>query len=321
MPNEGHKSWGSIVEESVYGTSPGAGESYFEFVSEDMKDETPIVPSKSLRGVTHRNVFQGNRIVGGSALTLEALFEGCGLFLKGAMGGYAFQADTPAAGANTHTFTLADTLPSYALEISKADVPTGKTFLYEGCKMNTLVMGIEEENPLSLVMGIIAQKETPNTTASGTPTYPDWLPILSRFTGTLTLAGTASLVYKSGTINLDNKLARRFLLSQLTKEPKRDGKRMVTGTAILEFDDLNLYDKYKAGTPGSLGVVFTSDTLITGTTYYTMTISMPNIYLTGRTPTVNSEGVVEAPFDFHSIYGTSSDALSIIIVNTEATLA
>jgi len=260
--------------------------------------------------------------VAGGNINLELLFEGLGLFLKGAMGGYGFEADTPVADANTHTFTLAKALPFFTLEASKADVPTGEVFQYPGSMVNTLGISVKEEEILEMVAGIISQTENPGETASGTPSFPSFLPALSHMRGTLTLAGAAALLFKTADFAIDNKLERRFLGQKTTREPKRNGKRVVSGSVVTEFDDLTLYTKYKDGTPGALSLLFTSDQMVTGATPYSLAITAPDVWLNGKTPAVPGEGIAEATWGFISLHdGTSTDALTIAIVNGAATLA
>lgn len=322
MVGHGRDSWGSIVEEVTYGTSPGTGETYFEIISESLKQEIDIKSRRSLRGVSDRKTTLGNKVVGGD-LALDLNFEGLGLLLKHAMGGYAFAADTPVAGANTHTFTLSDTLPTgLSIEISKGNIPSGDVFLYQGVKVNTLEFDLTPDEIIQLTCGLIAQTETADGAASGSPTYPSDLPVEWRYAGSLTLAGETTLDFEAGKIALDNMLRRRFLMHDTTREPDRDGRRKVTGEAVVEFEDLALYNKYVAGTTGTLALTYTSDEFVTGATPYSMAITMPKIQLTGLPPEVSGEGPITITWPFLSLHdGTSTDALTIAIVNGETTLA
>lgn len=322
MSGSGVDSWASVVEEATYGTSPGAGESYFELVSEDLGMEIPLKYRKSLRGVSHQTTFQGNKVVGGS-LTVEALYEGFLLFLKHAMGDYAFTIDTPVAGANQHVFTLADALPiGLSVEASKGDIPTGKVFLYQGGKVDELSFALTEEELLALTIGMIFQTETGNTTASGTPSYPGDHPVLWHHSGTITLAGTAAIDFKAANVKLQNMLSRdRFLMNQTIRSPKRTGRRPVTGDVTIEFDDLTLYDKFVAGTKGAFELMFTSEEFITGTTPYSLKIECPNVQLESVSPAVGGEGVIEVTIPFVGLHSTGADdAMTITVINGEATL-
>jgi len=322
MSGYGRDSWGSVVEETEYGVSPATGESYFEIISEAVKMSCEPKVRKSLRGVSPRFTYLGHKVVGGP-INLELLFEGLGLFIKHGMGGYDFTADTPIAGANTHVFTLADTLPiGLSVELSKGNIPAGKVFLYQGCKVDTLDFKFTEEECIGMDVGLIAQTETPNTTASGTPSYPGDHPVLWHYASTLTLAGTAPLNFKSGNITLNNNLPKdRFLMSQQTHEPLRNVGRAVTGAFTIEFADLTLYDKWVAPTTGGLALVYTSDEMITGTTPYSVAFGITKLQLAGEPAVVPGEGTIEVTYPFIGLHNNdTADALSITIVNGELTL-
>lgn len=323
MPGYGRDSWGSVVEEAEYGTTPGTGETYFEIVSEDVKLKCSPIKRKSLRGVSPRFTYLGHKTVGGP-INLDMLFEGLGLFIKHGMGGYDFTADTPVEGANTHVFTLADTLPTgLSVELCKGNIPSGKVFLYEGGKVDTLDFKFADEQCVGMDVGMIFQSETPNTAASDTPTYPGDHPVLYHYAGTLTLAGTASLNFKSGNIMLNNNLPKdRFLMSQSTREPLRNIGREVTGAFTIEYADLALYDKWLVPTTGALTLAYTSTEMITGTTPYTATFSMVKAQLAGEPAVVQGEGTIEVTYPFIGLHNNdATDALTITLVNAASTLA
>ena len=319
---QGHAAWGSLVEETTFGTTPGTGEVYFEIISESLKQEIEVKTRKSLRGVSPRKTLMANKVVGGD-IVMDMLYEGLGKFIKHGMGGYSFAANTPVASANTHTFTLADTLPiGLSIEINKGNIPSGDVFLYQGCKVNTLEFLFQPEEIMQLTAGIIAQTETADGAASGTPTYPTDLPVKWHHSGTLTLAGAGTLDFESLKILVENNLRRRFLMYNTTRQLDREGRRMVTGEAVVEFEDLTHYNKYVGGTTGVLQLICTSDVLVVGSTYHSMTITMPKIQLTGASPVVEGEGPIRVTYPFMGLHdGSTTDALTITIVNDETTLA
>lgn len=321
-PGFGRGSWGSVVAETEYGTTPGTGESYFEIISEGVKMKSEPKVRRSLRGRSPRLTFMGNKLVSGP-MSLDMLFEGLGLFIKHGMGGYDFSADEPVADANTHVFTLAETLPTgLSIELCKGDIPSGKVFLYQGCKVDYLDFKFTEEDCVEMEIGLLAQTETPNTAASGTPTYPGDHPLLWHYAGDLTIAGTGSLEFKGGNIRLDNNLPKdRFLMHNTTREPLANVRRTVSGVFTNEFTDLTLYDKWVAGTTGAMSLVLTSTEMITGVTPYTATFAMAKQQLAGDAATVPGEGTIEVTYPYIGLHDNNvTDALTITIVNGEATL-
>lgn len=323
MVGLGMDSWASIVEEATYGSTPGSGESYHRFITEGLTSDIPVNVSKSLSGPSVQDTFQGPETDGGP-LSVELLYEGFLLYLKHALGSYAGQADTPAAGANTHTFALLDALPiGLSIEIYKAAIPSGKVFLYEGGKIDSMNFIFNSGESMEAEIGLIAQSETPNTSASGVPSFPTYLPILWRYNTTMTIVGETSVPVKSGKILLNNNLTKdRFLMHQTIREPVRNLRRSVTGEVVVEFADLALYDKYRAGTTGAGSIVFTSDVAITGSTYYTLTFTFPKLQLTPKaTPVISGPGPVEVPFSFLARHDGTDPELEIVIISGESVLS
>ena len=324
MPGLGVDSWVSLVEESTYGTTPGSGESYLCMVSDTVKNERSVDPVSSLCGVSNYNTVLGGAKIGGD-ITFEMLYEGLLLFLKHGLGGYAYSADTPVAGANTHAITLADELPTgLSFELCRGDTPTGDAFLYQGGKVDALDFQFDTGSIMRLVATMIAQSEDPDATASGTPSYPDWYPVLwHEFNGTLTFCGESITEFVGGNIKLENNLTRdRFLMHDTIREPVRGDRRNVSGSIKLEYEDLGLYNKYIAGTTGAMSLTFSSSYYVTGSTPYSMNFSLPKVQLLpAPTPNVSSAGVIELDVPFIGLHsGSSSDALSITFISGEATL-
>lgn len=315
-PGQGGDSWVSFAEEVTYGTAAGTGEIYARLRSETMDANVSTKEYPGLGG-TVRKAYDGNMIVGGN-IEPEIHFGGHGLLLKHAMGGYSFAADTPVAGANTHTFTYSPTLPTgLTVEDSKGDIPSDQVFLYEGGKIAQLNLQWDSEEWLRHIFTFIAQKETPATARSGAPSYPSDHPMLWHFLGTVTLVAD-TIDVKRGNFMIDNNLVRRFLSSKLTKEPIRAGKAKYTGQVVGEFENLTHYNKYKAGTEGALGMTYTSDEMITGVTPYSLSIVVAASRLVGETPKVSGDGPMELPLKFWSL-GTSP--VSITLVNADTTYA
>ena len=324
----GYNSWASVAPELVaYGTKSVSTYHYFDYVSESIKMERENVLRKCLRTGTfagmERFFYQGVKKCGGD-IRVEMNFQGMLQFLKHACGTYAYQVDTPVAGANTHTFTIADALPNYGLtmEVMRANLPAGKVFLYTGGKVNNLTFDFKTGDILNLIAGMSFKDETPNATPTATPTYAADYPILWRFAGSLTLCGETAVPFDGGNVKINNALSLdRYLMGVSLPAPIRSGYKQITGEIVGEYDSLNLYTKYLAQTPGAFELTFTSDSLITGTTYRWMRIQIPNIILDGGTPNVDGPGIVPYTIPFRNQYdGGATSPMTISVVSTETTL-
>lgn len=316
---QAYKSWISFKEEATYDTDPGgARDGYARVITDGLTAEEnpqdyPGLGSRDVRGIYH-----GHKIVGGDVEPLVT-FEGGWLYLlKHAFGDYTFTADDQTTGANKHEFEMLDDLPTgLAIESCKADVPTGDAFLYTGCKVNNLALSLDAEGLLRCVASIIGATETPDGAIIASPTYPADKIVKFSYTSNLTVAGS-SIDVKNFSLAVNNGLERRFLLSRTTKEPLPNAKRILTGSAVAEFEDLTHYNKYKAETEGAFTVVLTSTEMAAGTEPFKITLYSAASHLIGGTPTIQGDGVVELPLSWRMI-GTS-DSLKATIINTQATL-
>lgn len=314
-PGLGFDSWVAFAEETTYGTNPGSGWFYARLISEGLGVEESEKPYPGL-ALTERDIYKGHRVVGG-ALEPEFMFGGLGKLLKFCLGGYSFQADTPETGANTHTFTLAQDLPSFTAAVSKGDVPSGKVFLYEGGIVDSWELKQAEEDWLHLAMNLFARDETPNSAAPGTPSYPSDLPPLFSMRGTVTVAGQ-SLDVSEWSVAGANGLERRFLQARYTQKPVRGRRAEITGSVRGEFQDLTHYNLFLNGTGGSFSLSVESDQIVAGTTKYKLTVSGSSCKLTGETPKVGGEGPIELALQFR-LLGTSP--VSIELINGDGTYA
>ena len=212
----------------------------------------------------------------------------------------------------THTFTLADALPTgLSMEIDR-DVTA---FTYEGCKINTLGLSIDPAGYLMADIGVVAEDETMAAATSQTlPTVE-----LINFThGALSYAeASASITKAAFTLNNNIKTDRRFIGSRLISQPQRSGKIEVTGNFTIEFESTDAYADFIAATSRALVLTFTSATLIKTGHYRTLTITFPIIKLTGTTPKVNDKGIIylECPFKAYAT-DSSTREFNITLKNT-----
>lgn len=320
----GYNSWCSIGQELVaYGTKAATWK-YLDFVTEDIKVDPAVNFRKCLRGPHERFVCFGPKKVGGP-ITMDFAYEDQMALIKHAFGGYAFTNDNPVAGSKRHVFTFAEALPNYGLsmEICRADTPAGKVALYLGGKVDSLEFNFQTGEPVQITAGMIFKDETPNSTPSASPTYNALdLTAFWRHSGALTLINESTVPFKGGRLKISNNLSGdRFLMQNLLPSPLRGAKRIVEGTIDTEFESLALYTKFLALTPGVINLAFTSDYLITGTTYRSMNFVVSNaIIMPGGQPNVHDDGIVEVSIPWHGIYNGSTELLTITMYNAEATL-
>lgn len=325
----GALSWISLEEEATWGTSPGSpgADGYARIHGESITNDKGIAPITSVLGdVGVNRIVEGFNRIGGD-VEPEMLYEGVPWVLtKHGMGDVQTAADSPVTGAHTHVFGLgaaSDVLPiGLTVEVKKGDVEAGEVFLYTGGKVSQLVYNFTPEDLLRMAATLVFEDEVAGTAEStATPTYAADAPVYWFHAGTLTLAGSA-LPFKSGTLTINNNIADdRFNFARTISEPVRNGKRQVTGSVVAEFADLTLYDKYTAFTSGAFSLTFTSEIFIVGSTPYSVAFSCPDVYITGSTPVVNTEGIIEATFDFVARdNGGGTGEMTLTVTNGETSI-
>lgn len=312
----GYDSWMSFEPEAAWGTELAAAKQYGKLRDESMNlDVVPI----EYPGMEYRpsKIFNSKNVVGGT-VSPEMHYNGFGKLIKQVLPDYTFAADTPVAGANTHTFKFQKALAvGFTLEVSKGDIPSTKVFKYVGCKVAEASFGIDADDLFRMALTLIAKSEESDVARFGAPSFPAYHPILWHYTGTVTVAGS-TIDVKNFNVNLNNNIDRRFLLSKVTKEPHRMGGATVEGSVVGEFEDLTHYTKYAAGTEGALSFAMTSDEMITGATPYSLTMTATAVHLTGETPKVGDEGPIDIPLNFKAV---GDEQLQIVLVNDDTTYA
>lgn len=311
----GFDAWASFAPESTWGTDPGTGHVYARLIDESLKLDPSAQMYPSTAGPGRRKKYLGHRRVAGD-VQIETMWEGAFLtLLKHAMG-----SSTPSGtGEITHAFAMTTDLPTgLNIEISKADIPTGKVFRYDGGLIDQLKLDFSAEKQLQATATFVCKDRATNVTASGTPSYPIDEPILFYNFGTLSVAGQSGIDIKGGSLTIANNLDRdRFFMSQTISRPKRKTHREVTGSCTIEFEDVALADALRSGTEGSFLLSWISENLITSNPYF-FSISGTASFLTDADPVVNTEGALEVDVAFQLIGGNTEMTASIL--NGQATV-
>ncbi|NIM21272.1 MAG: hypothetical protein GTN64_02440 [Candidatus Latescibacteria bacterium] len=172
-------------------------------------------------------------------------------------------ATTPDTNIYTHNFTVKDDLPSYNIEINRGDVPTdGKVFRYDGVMFDQYAFEWAGERQAQHTFTTVNKDRATNVDESGTQTYPGDYPLLFHHLATVTIAAETTLAAKVKAMSLfmNNNLQKdNYFNSRFKAKSKRDGDRTVNGTALFEFEDLNLMNKLVSGVEGTFTLKLTSD--------------------------------------------------------------
>jgi len=219
-------------------------------------------------------------------------------------------ADSAVVTVFDSTFKLADELPTgLTLEVDR-DL---RGFTTEGCKIGNISFAQDSAGFLIGTIEVIG--EDTNATAVTASTLPT-KPLVDFADFSFTYNGAIILTSFDFTLNNNLKGDRRFIGSRLRYEPKRAGKRDVTGSFAAEYENEDQYDDYRAMTSRAI-VGTATGAVIKAAITYTLTITFPVCKLTKGVPLMSDESVIMYEHEFKA-YSTDSSTreLTIVIRNT-----
>lgn len=302
-----------FAEETTWGTVV-TPDRFLPLVSESLSNEIERLESEAI--VAGRLTLDadgwapGGKSASGD-LNLELYNAGIGLLLEHALGAV----ETTGTDPYTHEFTPALLFgKGLTVQIGRPGVAgTVHPFTYSGCKVASWELTAEVGSFARLTLSLVGKEETTATEALAEVSYPAGLKPF-RFThGTLSLGGSAFKV-KGATISGENALDtdRRFLGTDVIDEPIDNGLRTYGGNLTAEFTDLTAYNRFVNGTTAALELAFTNGT-------ETLTVAMGAVRFDGTTPQVGGREVLELPLPFKSVAASDAAALTITVVNGDAT--
>jgi hypothetical protein len=306
-------------EESTYGTT-GTRTHYLEILNESLQASVARIETQALvrRGVHSNRVASGAKSISGN-IEFEATYDGWMKLAKQAFGRIDNTSPDPtnAPTAKQHKFTIADTLPTgLTFEIFRdtTDFVTeaNKSFLYKGCKINTMEFSCGVDELLKINCGIMGQDDDRATKTTNAFTSSE----LAVYHEGIVTWGSTELPVESFSIQLNNNLEMRPKLgSRLTREPLPSGKVEVTGTFAIEFDTWAQYDDFKNATYRQLDLSFTGD-VIASTTYNKIRFLCTVADLVDARVTLDQVGRLRMEIDFKAYRGDNINELELYCTNT-----
>lgn len=310
--------------ESTYGT-PVVTDRWFRILSESLARTNRTLTSNGLGGTT-RNLRLGTaRVLTGRAAAGEVKFEvGTTTFgrmfnqiMGGAVGTPVQQGVT---AAYLHTYAMGSVLgKSQTLQkvIRDAGGTVIQTLTYPGSKVMSATFSISVDGILELTIAYDAQDERTNI-ARASASYTS-VKVFHFQQASLTVNGSAAANVRDATVKIDNPqdVDRRFLGNAgLKSEPADNNFPTVTGTYTAEIVDATNYNLFVADGGGALVLDFTGD-VIASSYHEQITITVPQIHLTGESPKVGGPGVVQESIPWEATYNGSNPGATITYMSTD----
>lgn len=191
--------------------------------------------------------------------TLEAGYSGLDHIMYGILGAGSNPSGT---APFLNRYTPSSSLPSFTIQASYGDLPTGKVVEFDGCKFNSVELSFDAaQGYMNVAVDVIARDAAHNTTtgvsagtvaATGTIVHDPINVTPSAYVTTQDIGIGASAAYclRSGNIKIERFLTsnRICIGSDLIKEPVCTRPMKVSGTFNVEWLDLAVLNALTAKT-------------------------------------------------------------------------
>ena len=294
---------------------------WLEFTSESIKYNKTKVNGVGLRAgglVTRSQRSIVTKSDASGDISLDFPTRGGLILLAHAMGSFPTPT-VPASGAYQYIFNLGDVYGhSFTAQVGVPQyngTVTPKTVT--GAKISSWELACSTAGLLTGKFTIDAAGFSTSTSLA-TASYSVLGSVFSFVGGSVTVAGTAAANIRDFTLTVNNALnTARFNLggSGVKSEQTHNGFRKITGKVTAEFSDTVLLTAFLNDTSTSIVLNF-QGSLITGTTYETMNISLAAVKFSSDTPVVNGPGSVDVSFAFDVLDNGSGTSPVVITAIT-----
>jgi hypothetical protein len=308
----GENTWVGFGVESTLGTTV-ARTKFTDYISEGLMRKQVRKESGVIGGFSQRVLTELARWSEGP-IEFEGNYEGMELLFKHAFGSANTVVASGAAFNSTFTLTSFPPAPGLSVEVNR-DV---SAFLYADCKIGQLEITQGVDEYLRLRFDFLGRAET--LISASSPSFPADQRIL-----------TQDLVFKIATVattiqnfrfTLNNTMAHRPQLGSVDrKEIQRVGRRRISGSFELDFEDTTQYNNFINQSAVALLATWTGAT-ITGAEKYRLVLSMPSCKFTNGQLPADNPGPITETIEFLALEQTrgAQDECSAIIESTATSI-
>jgi hypothetical protein len=297
-------SWGTYI----------APDRFFEFdEAESLKANWRNLDTQGFGDVYLRSGRNRVWIAGASGTVPMPFMEnGCGILLKHMLGAAAAPTGS---GPYTHVFTSSVAgLNTLSMTVQKGVPDTGGTvrpFSFVGGVVTewNIICEIDQNVRLSTVWDF---KDVTTAEALATASYPATNSPFSFIDGTCEIDDVAVNITRCRLHGMNRFNVDRRSFGNTKRRQIPNGAIGFDGEIRMEFESLDEYNKFLAGTESKLDLIFAYGTS-------SLTIEIPKIQYTGDTPVVESQDIVPLTLPFRVLYSGSGSPLTMTLVNDDAT--
>lgn len=242
MPFHGSDAFVQIGKETSFGQKPAQVNQWIGIVQNFKPEEKNNLQKQY--GLGSRNYIQsklGAKNFGGS---VEFLVQNFKMF-EYALGSVTYGSTPDGNGLYTHTISEANDLPTFTLE---AGVLGSPNFVrdFVGCKVDTLTLTAEKENPLNCEVEFVAKDVIDGTDA--TPPVADTSSYFIFYEGQVKINGVQQDLVEQFELEIANNLEALYALGSQTAVRIQEGSREYTLSVDLIFETNEQYLLWKNGT-------------------------------------------------------------------------
>jgi hypothetical protein len=210
--------------------------------------------------------------------------------------------------AYDHVFTPADNtveLKSFALEIDRE----GTCCIYSGCMVNEFGLEFSLGNPVQVTLGLLAQKETDDQTA--TELIPSTkLPYIFHH-ATVKINDVQVFYVRSGSLTYSNQIPDESGFTANGTAYRHHCYKtggLLTGSFDCEWTSASdaLRDYHLDNTDTKIEIFFTSTEVIEAGYYYTLTIEIPIAKIMGDPPVLSDRGATPFTVNWEAMYDATN---------------
>jgi hypothetical protein len=252
-------------------------------------------------------------------------------FLKQLLGDYTYTVDTPVAGANQHvifdTSTQADLDQMRTKGFTTEIGGNGKFFTFDSCIAESLTLGEIEDGRVPAELGFRARERS--AIASSTADAVTLNDVAQTFCSS---QGVVSAGVDGAEVTLDVTVGGLTITQEgisphhrqtpnTAKQWNQDGMLTVVGTFEIEVSDTEnaaVITDFNNSDEASVLFTYTSDVLITGSTYYSITFDIPSCKYTSLG--TRNDGILKfEKFEFTAGLSSNAALVTVTAINTETT--
>lgn len=301
--------------ETTYGTKASSITRGYEAKADSWKRTQEFLDSTGIRAGLQAQRSDRSRPInmgGEGSIEADVLNSGFGLLFSAMFG----KTTGPTAGVATFETDSTDSGQSFTVQVLRTDVGgTTRCFTHLGAVVTGWTIAQEVGGLLVATLNFDFQDVVTNETA-GTPSYPagavpfDWTMASATWGGSPIEPRSFSLEADLA-MNVERRLLRG---SALKKQPVRSGVPTYEGSMECEFESLDVYADFVAGTVDALVIEWDNgdgDEL---------KIEMPAVQFTGESPEVSTDNLPVQNLPFKALDNGSDPVVTLTYTTGDTTL-